>query len=255
MLAQTLVLLVAIAVFGATAVAGIAGSARARTAELAQAAIVPGVETALGVYVHQVGAAIAAQVAAAPGGSAAPPAPLDALNGRTAFAAAQVVEAVADSPLTIAVTVTPTATNVPACAPSAPGLDAGPDTEVDGQCSPFVGESRLSLAIEADAGIADRNGIVTPLAHRRTLVTLRLFAQPPYAMVAGAKDGVLPGDPHEGDVDGYGNALGAFAPPQAPPGDTTIHVVYACTPALGDCTTSLPRPADAPTSLPWTNGN
>jgi len=74
-------------------------------------------------------------------------------------------------------------------------------------------------------------------------------------MVAGAKDAVLPGDPHEGDVDGFGNAFGAFAPAQPPPGDTTIHVVYACTPALGDCATSMPRPADAPTSLPWTNGN
>jgi hypothetical protein len=254
-LAQTLVLLVAIAVFGATAVAGIAGAARARTAELAQAAIVPGVETALGAYVHQVGTAIAAQVAAAPGGSGAPPAPLDALNGRTAFAASQLLEAVADSPLTIVVTVTPTATSVPACDPSAPGFDGGPDTEIDGQCSPFVGESRLSLAIVADAGIADRNGLITPLAHRRTLVTLRLFAQPPYAMVAGAKDAALPGDPHEGDVDGYGNALGAFAPAGVLAGDTTIHVVYARPPALGDCTTSLPRPADAPTSLPWTNGN
>ncbi len=249
------VLLVAVAVLGTTVVAGVAGAARARTAELAKAAIVPGVETALGAYVHQVGAAIAAQAAGGADPMAAPPPPLDALNGRTAFAGARYVEAVAGTPLTIAITVTPTASSVPACDATLPELDAGPDTEIDGQCSPFVGESRLSLAIVADAGIADRNAIVTPLAHSRTLVTLRLFAQPPYAMVAGAKDAVLPGDPHEGDVDGFGNAFGAFAPAVPPPGDTTIHVVYACTPALGDCTTSLPRPADAPTSLPWTNGN
>ena len=255
MLAQTLVLLAAVAIFGATAVAGIAGVARARTAELARAAIVPGVETALGAYVHQVGATIAAEVAQPPGPAAVAPSPLDALNGRTAFAAARYVEGVPGSPLTVAVTVTPTAASVPACDPSPPGSDAGPDTEIDGQCSPFVGESRLSLAIVADAGVADRDAIVTPLAHSRTLVTLRLFAQPPYAMVAGAKDAVLPGDVHEGDVDGYGNAIGAL-PSGAPlPGDTTIHVVYRCTSALGDCTASLPRPADAPTSVPWTNGN
>jgi hypothetical protein len=255
MLAQTLVLLAAIAVFGATAVAGVAGAARARTAELATAAIAPGVETALGAYVHQIGVTIAAQAAAPAGVAAAAPPVLDALNGRTAFASARYVEAVTGSPLTIAVTVTPTATSVPACDPSTPGSNAGPDIEIDGQCSPFVGESRLSLAIEADAGIADRDAIVTPLAHRRTLVTLRLFAQPPFAMVAGAKDAVLPGDAHEGDVDGYGNALGSFLPADGLPGDTTIHVVYRCTPALGDCSASFPRPADAPTSLPWTNGN
>lgn len=84
---------------------------------------------------------------------------------------------------------------------------------------------------------------------------MRLFAVPPYATIAGAKDGALAGDPHEGDVDGYGNAAGAFLPPSPLPGDTTIHVVYACTPAAGDCSASLPPPADAPASLPWTNGN
>lgn len=255
MLAQTLVLLAAIAIFGATAVAGVAGAARARTAELANAAIVPAVETALGAYAHTIGGTIAAQAAMAPGLATAAPPSLDALNGRTTFASARYVEAVTGSPLTIAVTVTPTATSVPACDPSGPGSNAGPDTAFDAQCSPFVGESRLSLAIEADAGIAGPEGTVTPLAHRRTLVTLRLFAQPPYAMVAGAKDAVLPGDPHEGDVDGYGNAIGPFLPAEPLPGDTTIHVVYRCVPALGDCAASLPRPADAPTSVPWTNGN
>jgi len=255
MLAQVLMLLTAVAVFGATAVAGVAGAARARTAEAAKAAIVPGVETALGAYLHQIAAIVAAQRAAAPGDPSAPPPALDALNGRTAFPAARFVGAVDGSPLTLAVTVTPTALSVPACDPSAPAMDAGPDTEVDGQCSPFVGESRLSLELVSDAGIADAAGLVSALAHSRTLVTLRLFAQPPYAMVAGAKDAVLPGEPHEGDVDGYGNALGAFLPPSPLAGDTTIHVVYACTPAMGDCTTSFPAPADAPTSLPWTNGN
>ena len=255
MLAQMLVLLTAIAMFAATAVAGVAGAARARTAEAAKAALVPGVETAVGAYVHDIAATIAAQIAAAPADPSAPPPTLDALNGRTAFAAKRVVEAVGGSPLTLAITVMPTAVSVPACDSSAPGADVGPDIEVAGQCSPFVGESRLSLEIVADAGIADANGVLSPLAHSRTLVTLRLFAQPPYAMVAGAKDAVLSGDPHEGDIDGYGNPLGTFLPAQQLDGDTTIHVVYACTPALGDCATSLPAPADAPTTLPWTNGN
>jgi hypothetical protein len=242
-LAQLLVLLTAVAVFAAAGVAGIASVARARTAERAEAALAPALETALGAYERAIGATIAAQ--ATTPGTAAPPPPLDALNGGTAFPAQRYVEAVDGVGPPVVVTITPTASSVPACAPAGPGVNAGPDLEIDGQCSPFVGESRLSLELVADAGVA----------HRRTLVTLRLFAQPPYAMPAGAKDGVPAGDAHEGDVDGYGNAVGAFAPPAPLAGDTTIHVVYACTPALGDCSQSRPPPVDAPTSLPWSNGN
>ena len=94
-----------------------------------------------------------------------------------------------------------------------------------------------------------------PLAQGRTTVTLRLFAQPPYAAISGIKDVQLPNDPHEGDTGGYANALGTFAPGAAVAGDTTIHVLYRCLPALGDCSESAPQPADAPTDLPWTNGN
>jgi hypothetical protein len=117
-----------------------------------------------------------------------------------------------------------------------------------------VQESRLSLTIVADAGPPAGASAVTPLAHGRDTITLRLVAQPPYVMVAGASDDPAPGDPHEGDGGGYGNAIGAFGP-SPPPDDTTIHVIYACTPAQGDCRASLPPPADDPTSLPWTNGN
>jgi hypothetical protein len=73
-------------------------------------------------------------------------------------------------------------------------------------------------------------------------------------LVAGIADDAPPGAVHEGDDGGYGNALGAFGPPAAPD-DTTIHVVFTCTPAQGDCSASQPAPADRPTSLPWTNGN
>jgi hypothetical protein len=253
MLAQTLVLLAALAAFATTAVAGIAGAARARTVAAAKSLVAPATETALATYLRAVAAAIAAQ--APPPDAAASPPSLDALNGRATFAPAHYVERADASTLTIAVDVTPTAPTLPACAPASGDVNTGPDVAVNAQCSPFVQESRLALDVVTEIGITDGTGALTPLAHGRTTVTLRLFAQPPYAMVSGAKDEPLPGEPHEADTAGYGNALTTFLPTAPLDGDTTIHVVYACAPALGDCATSQPRPADDPTQLPWTNGN
>jgi hypothetical protein len=253
MLAQTLFLIAMIAIIASSAVAGIAGYARAESATTAQALLAPAMETALARYESAILApAIAA--AARPGDGSAPPSANATLNGATAWAAQQYVLAPnASSPLAVAVTIAPTSSSVPACEPDGGSTNAGSDVEREGQCSPFVQESRLSLTLTADAGPSS-GAMVAAIAHVRETITLRLFAQPPYVMVAGVSDDAAPGAAHEGDVGGYGNALGAFGPPPAPD-DTTIHVLFACTPAAGDCSASRPPPADAPTSLPWTNGN
>jgi hypothetical protein len=239
-----------LAILAASAVAGIAGTARAHASAAAKALIVPGVETALGTYQRYVAATIAAQAVDVTGNLIAAPAPLPALNAGTVWTEAQYLESPAGStPLRIAVDVLPTAQTIPACG----GNDAGPDAAVELQCSPFVQESRLSLTLTSDVGPVDANGVVSPLAHGRYTVTLRLFAQPPYAVVSGVNDAAASSAYHEGDTGGYGNALPAFGSPTAD--DTTIHVVYACVAGTGSCATSNPAPQDAPTTVPWTNGN
>jgi len=254
MLAQTLFLIAMIAIVATSAVAGIAGYARAEAATTAQALLAPARETALARYESAI---LAPAIAAAsqPGDGSAPPPANPALNGATTWSAQQYVLASnGSSPLAVIVTIAPTASSVPACEPGGGSTNAGGDIEREGQCSPFVQESRLSVTLTADAGVPSGTTTVSPLAHARETITLRLVAQAPYVMVAGVSDDAAPGDPHEGDVGGYGNALGAFGPPPSAD-DTTIHVLFACTPAAGDCTASQPPPADAPTSLPWTNGN
>jgi hypothetical protein len=251
MLAQTLVLIAMLAILAASAAAGVAGTARAQSVAEAKALIVPGVESALGRYQRYVAGVIGAQITAAPGAFAAQPATIPALEVTSVWNAQQYLDAPAapSSPLRIAVEVVPTAQSVPLCG----GSDGGPDAAIDLQCSPFVQESRLSLTITSDAGPVDANGVVSPLAHGRYTVTLRLFAQPPYAIVSGVTDAANPSGYHEGDDAGWTGALPAFASPG--PDDTTIHVVYACVPGTGSCAASNPVPQDAPTTLPWTNGN
>jgi hypothetical protein len=250
MLAQTLFLIAMLAILAGSAVAGIAGAARAQTAAAAKALIVPGVETALGRYQRYVAATIGAQIVVPTGELTAAPATVPALDARTPWTEQQYLEAPAGStPLRIAVDVLPTAQTVPSCG----GSNAGPDAAVELQCSAFVQESRLSLTLTSDVGPVDANGTVSALAHGRYTVTLRLFAQPPYAVVSGVNDAADPAAYHEGDTGGWGNALPAFGSPA--PDDTTIHVVYACTAGTGSCATSNPAPQDDPTTLPWTNGN
>jgi hypothetical protein len=254
MVAQTLVLVAMIAIVATSVIAGIAGYARAETATAAKALVQPSIDAALARYESTVLApAIAASLQ--PGDGSAAPASASALNGGVAWSAQQYVLAPnGPSPLAAVVLVTPTATAVPACVPAGGSTDGGPDVENHGQCSGFVQESRLSLTLNADVGPPSGSTSVAPIAHGRDTVTLRLFAQPPYVMVAGVADDAAPGDPHEGDLGGYGNALGAFGPSPSPD-DTSIHVIFACTPAQGDCSASHPAPQDDPTSLPWTNGN
>jgi hypothetical protein len=248
-LAQTLFLIAMLTICAVSIVAGVAGTARANSVAEAKALIVPGVESALGRYQRYVAATIDAQIVVPSAALSAPPAAIPALSAVTTWEAAQYLEAPAASPLRIAVAVQPTAQTVPVCG----GIDGGPDAAVEQQCSPFVQESRLSLSVTSDAGPADANGAVSPIAHGRYTVTLRLFAQPPYAIVTGVTDAAQPGGYHEGDTAGWDGALAPFAVPS--PDDSTIHVLYACVAGSGSCAASNPAPQDAPTTLPWTNGN
>lgn len=249
MLAQTLVLIALLTICAVSVVAGVAGTARAQSAAEAKALIVPGVETALGRYLRYVAATIDAQVVAPPATFTAPPPAIPALSAATAWNETQYLETAPEPALRIAVDVQPTAQTVPLCG----GSGSGPDAAVEQQCSPFVQESRLSLNVTSDAGPADASGAISPLAHGRYTVTLRLFAQPPYAIVTGVTDAAQPGGYHEGDTAGWNGALAPFAVPA--PDDTTIHVLYACVAGSGSCAASNPAPQDAPTTLPWTNGN
>jgi len=249
MLAQTLFLTAMLAICALSAIAGVAGTARAQNAAAARALIVPAVETALGRYQRYVATTIGAQVTTPSGALTAEPDAVPALNAAIAWTPAQYLEAPSPSPLAIAVDVEPTAQTLPACG----AAGSGPDAAQQLQCSPFVQESRLSLTVTSDAGPVDANGVISSLAHGRYTVTLRLFAQPPYAIVSGVTDAAQPGDYHEGDTAGWDGALPPFGSPT--PDDTTIHVVYACVPGTGSCTSSNPAPQDAPTTLPWTNGN
>jgi hypothetical protein len=249
-LAQTIVLIAAFAILAASVVAGVAGAARAESVEAAKALVVPAVETALGAYLRYVAATIAAQVPPPPPGAASvPPPDVPALETLGAWSEQRSLVAAPGSLLRIAVDVLPTALSVPSCADGG----SGPDVARQLQCSPFVQESRLSLAVTSDVGPADAGGTVSAIAQNRYTVTVRLFAQPPYAVVSGVKDAAEPGDVHEGDIGGWDGALPAFASPG--PDDTTIHVLYRCTPGTGSCTVSNPPPADDPTAVPWTDGN
>jgi hypothetical protein len=249
-LAQTIVLIAAFAILAASVVAGVAGAARAESVEAAKALVVPAVETALGAYQRYLAATIAAQLPVPPPGAAsAPPPDVPALEMFGAWSEQRSLAAAPGSPLRIAVDVLPTALGVPSCVAGG----SGPDVARQLQCSPFVQESRLSLAVTTDVGPADAAGTVSAIARNRYTVTVRLFAQPPYAVVSGVKDAAEPDDVHEGDTGGWDGALPAFASPG--PDDTTIHVLYRCNPGTGSCAVSNPPPADDPTAVPWTDGN
>ena len=118
---------------------------------LAQTLVAPAIEAALARYEAAV---LAPAIAAGtqPGDGSAPPPANPALEGGTMWAAQQYVLAPdGASPFAAVVTVTPTASSVPACVASGGSTGAGADVERNGQCSAFVQESRLSLTIVADA--------------------------------------------------------------------------------------------------------
>jgi hypothetical protein len=253
MLGQTLVLVAFVAIFAASIVSATGAGFLVATAARAHVLVAPAVQTALAQYESTVVVPPIANEYDAGNGDVQP-ASIAALNGEAAWQSAQyVMTAEPGSSLAAVTTVTPTATSAPACAPLGGAVNTGPDTQVNGQCSGFVQESRLSLTLETSVGPPTGATSVQPLAHDVTYATLRLFAQPPYVMLAGLRDDADPGAGHEGDLGGFGFGVTLFGPTD--PADTTLHVIYACQPALGDCSQSRPAPADQPTSLPWTNGN
>lgn len=240
MLAQTMVLMAMVLVLALAGASEVAGYARARAASDAKAQIAPAVEQAVAAYQRYVAQTIAAQVGAPAGALAAAPAAIPALNAGTPWLEQRLAPYQPDpaAGFSVATDVVPTAQTIPVCGSATNG---GPDVEQNGQCSPFVQESRLSLAVATTVGPTDPSGNVIPLASGRLTVTLRLFGQPPYSAIVGAQDAVTAADPHEGDLGGSG--------------DTTIHVLYACQPGTGSCANSAPPSADRPLTLPWTNGN
>ena len=250
-LAQTVFLMAALALFASTAVAGIAAYARTQSAAVAKSHLAPGVEAALAIYEHDVRARIASELSVASQSAySSAPVVVPALNGGDAWAEESgILPADGVSAIRVAYDIVPTTAAAPACVPQPGATNGGVDIAENAQCSGFIQESRLSLAIATSAGPLGADGAVTPLAANRFTVTLRLFAQPPYTMIAGVKDSADPATLHEGDSGGWAGANNA-----ATAGDTTIHVTYRCS---GDaaCATSVPPSLDVTRSLPWSNGN
>jgi hypothetical protein len=166
------------------------------------------------------------------------------------------------SQFTLAYQVVPTTVAPPACATAAPS--SGPDAIAWLQCSGFVQESRLSLVVSVE--VLDAAGAAV-LARRDQIITLRLFAEPPYSAVVGRKDSgadnptsgdALAQPAHEGDVGG-GTISGV--PPVAvspwPAGGTLIHVRYWCDNGTGQCANAAPPDPDADLRFDtqWANGN
>lgn len=250
MLAQALFLIAVVAVMATSAIVGIAGAARANLVGAARAQLAPAASDALAQYAQGLATTIGNQVALATTDVTNPPTTVAALNGGT-FATQQYTLTDGERG-SATVTITPNVTVAAACTGTA---TQAADVERNAQCSSFVQESRLAVELVTQSGLTAADGTFVPLARARTVATLRLFAQAPYVAVAGVKDAADATEAHEGDVGGSQPALGSFASPPPGPGDTTIHVVYVCTPALGDCSTSQPRPQDRTLGIPWTNGN
>jgi hypothetical protein len=267
MLAPVAFLLVIVVLATGVAVAGIGAAARASLHAAAHAAITPAFHHAVAGYQAQIAAAITAQLAAAPprglaGAVTSVAVPAALADPATLAAPARITETI--GPFTVTEDIANTTLAAPSCAD--PGA-SGPDTAIAAQCSPWVAESRLSAAVTASVWGADPAADPgTPLLAQETeTFVLRLVADAPYAMLAGMKagdardptdDSVANPSLHEGDVDGYSTAV---APAATPPGDTTIHLTYACGPSTsGQACPYVPlanSPGDAPAALPWHNGN
>jgi len=167
-------------------------------------------------------------------------------------------------PFTVTYTVTPTTVAAPSCAALAGTTSAGPDAIAWLQCDGFVQESRLSLRV--DVQVRDANDAAV-FAEREQDVTLRLFAEPPYSVVVGHKDGSADdptdADPlappvHEGDLGGDTVSGAPLASPSPwPAGGTLIHVQYQCIDGAGACANAAPPDPDAALQYgtQWQNGN
>jgi len=262
MLGTTLAMTIAIALLAAALLDGAAAFARAGVHAAAEHAVEGATRDALADYQNALGAAIAnANAADAASGYAGAIATLAnpyshaAANGSTGSPA---------TAFAVAYDVVPTTVSAPAC--GAPGATANaPDAIGWLQCGGGIAESRMSLHVTAR--VLDPNGAV--LAQREQYVTLRLFAQPPYSAVDGAKDGdaasvatgTTASPAHEGDAGGD-TISGAPSPSTAaspwPAGGTLIHVRYECHDGAGSCANAAPPDPDASglhAGVRWQNGN
>lgn len=265
MLAQTMFLVSVIAVFAATALAGIAGYTRAQLITSASAQIEPAVEEALAAYQRDViGVTVGNSVMNATSGpSGGAPAVITALNGGVALPGATYQTKAANGALfDIEIDVTATTAATPVCnaGVAVVPINTGADQEHEAQCSMFVQETRAAVTMEVQIGTIDGQNVISPIAHRRESATLRLFAQPPYSAVVGRKGGATTTQPHEGDSGGYAASASSFGSPVT--SDTTIHVIYKCNNATwdsqfapSDCSNSFPAPQDNLQTIPWSNGN
>lgn len=270
MLAPIMFLLAVLMLATGVAVAGIGAAARASLHAEAHATITPAFHRAVDGYQAQIAATIAAQAAeSVPDSQATGVAnivvPAALADPATIAAPPRITEAIA--PFTITEDLTNTTLAAPSCRASGTSSDIEPDVAVGAQCSPWVAESRLSASVTVSVWGSDpaTNPNAPLLAQETETVAFRLVADAPYAMLVGTKpgdardptdDSVSDPSVHEGDAGGYSTAA---APAATPAGDTTIHVRYRCQPSVASeaCPYApLPNsPGDAPTSLPWRNGN
>ncbi|MBV8579305.1 MAG: hypothetical protein JOZ86_01560 [Candidatus Eremiobacteraeota bacterium] len=240
MLGATLWLVVVLGVLATVALDTVAGFGRAAVHAAAEHALGAALDDGLADFQARLRAAMAADPSPASGYANA----LGTLPNP--LTASTEVDAPNGARLTVAYTVTATTLAPPACPPDPPS--AGADAVVWLQCSSAVGESRLSLRV--DARVLDPGGAV--LAQRAQYATLRLFGEPPYGALVGREDASAAAEPpdaltapaHEGDLGGA--AVG-----------TLIHVRYECHDGAGSCANAAPPDPDAALvpGVPWSNGN
>ncbi|TAM61872.1 hypothetical protein EPN52_01745 [bacterium] len=108
------------------------------------------------------------------------------------------------------------------------------------QQSPGVAEGRIAARVTAVVRGADG----TPLATRARMLTLRVLAAPPYAVVTGVLDAAAL------SIDEQGDSGGASAGD-----DTRVHAVLLCADGgSGACNGATPRPADRFADQSWDAG-
>lgn len=117
--------------------------------------------------------------------------------------------------------------------------------------------ARMTVTVTSARGVL--------LAARTQRATVRTFAAPPYALVAGVADAAGGGSALEADSGGCNPAQmtqcdpGALSPGAAPTpfSDTRIHALLVCRENGngGSCAGATPRPADAFADRGWRNGN
>jgi hypothetical protein len=203
----------------------------------ARAALAPAVASALANYEVEVGSIV---VAATPGDV-------------SAFPAETIVQPTADGSIATSVRITPQTPSMPTCDVQA--VSVGADVARNLNCAPSMQESRLAVRFDVLAGPQAADGSIVPFARGGQTVMLRLFAQAPYVAVVGVRSLAEHAGAHEADLGGNGPPLATFGPAGSNDGDTSLHVIYACAPALGDCSESQPPDPDVLLNRAWDDGN